>query len=272
MNYTITANPAFNSLEITFDGKPAQEVRDALKSLKFRWHAVKKCWYGYTDENTVRAAIDGGKVEKTEKPVTLDKAMLRREFSKAWKDEKMIDFCSNQVAACAVLPSGEIFTVEKQHIKTDFCFGESGYDYDEAQSAAVHARQSTDYFKRENMEYFKCWLDDLNDAREENSRYKLVIYPTQYSGQTVDCNLRGFSLERTTDIIEACGGSCYLSELPGKQLTVRSRNCRIATAEEIDAITEAFKTAAAAHEKKVDNYLKRYGMSKVHAWTYWRDA
>lgn len=68
MNYTITANPAFNSLEITFDGKPAQEVREALKALKFRWHAVKKCWYGYSDENTVRAAIDGGKVEKTEKP------------------------------------------------------------------------------------------------------------------------------------------------------------------------------------------------------------
>lgn len=63
MNYTITANPAFNSLEISFDGKPAQEVRDALKALKFRWHAVKKVWYGYSDENTVRAAIDGGKAE-----------------------------------------------------------------------------------------------------------------------------------------------------------------------------------------------------------------
>ena len=63
MSYTIAKNPAFNSLEITFDGKPAQEVRDALKALKFRWHAVKKVWYGYSDENTVRAAIDGGKVE-----------------------------------------------------------------------------------------------------------------------------------------------------------------------------------------------------------------
>lgn len=63
MTYTITANPAFNSLEISFDGKPAQEVRDALKALKFRWHAVKKVWYGYSDENTVRAAINGGKVE-----------------------------------------------------------------------------------------------------------------------------------------------------------------------------------------------------------------
>ena len=29
MNYTITKNPAFNSIEITFDGKPAEAVRDA---------------------------------------------------------------------------------------------------------------------------------------------------------------------------------------------------------------------------------------------------
>ena len=72
MNYTISANPAFNSLEISFDGKPAQEVRNALKALKFRWHAVKKVWYGYSDENTVRAAIDGGKVESKPAKINLD--------------------------------------------------------------------------------------------------------------------------------------------------------------------------------------------------------
>lgn len=70
MTYTITTNPQFNSLEIFFDGKPAQEVRDALKALKFRWHSVKKCWYGYTDEETARAAIDGQQIEApaAEKP------------------------------------------------------------------------------------------------------------------------------------------------------------------------------------------------------------
>ena len=59
MNYTITKNPAFNSIEITFDGKPAEAVRDALKALRFRWHNVKRVWYGYTDEETARAAIEG---------------------------------------------------------------------------------------------------------------------------------------------------------------------------------------------------------------------
>lgn len=63
MNYTITPNAAYNSLEISFDGKPADAVRDALKSLKFRWHAAKKVWYGYADEATTRAAIEGKPTE-----------------------------------------------------------------------------------------------------------------------------------------------------------------------------------------------------------------
>lgn len=67
MTYTITRNEAFNSLEITFDGKPSVTVRDALKALKFRWHGVKKLWYGYSDEATVKAAIDG-KPAKAAKP------------------------------------------------------------------------------------------------------------------------------------------------------------------------------------------------------------
>lgn len=58
MAYTIAANPAYNDIEITFDGKPSKAVREALKSLRFRWHKIKKVWYGYTDENTARAAID----------------------------------------------------------------------------------------------------------------------------------------------------------------------------------------------------------------------
>lgn len=57
--YTITKNEQFNSIEIFFNGKPSEAIRDALKALRFRWHNVKKCWYGYADEATTRAALDG---------------------------------------------------------------------------------------------------------------------------------------------------------------------------------------------------------------------
>ena len=65
MEYIITHNSDFGSLEIKFEGKPAAEVRAALKALKFRWHSVKKIWYGYADEAAARAAIDGQPAENT---------------------------------------------------------------------------------------------------------------------------------------------------------------------------------------------------------------
>lgn len=57
MTYTISKNPKFDSLEITFDDKPSEAVRSALKALRFRWHSVKKLWYGFARESEVVNAI-----------------------------------------------------------------------------------------------------------------------------------------------------------------------------------------------------------------------
>lgn len=58
-NYTITntTNGSRASVEIYFTGKPAEHIRTALKNEGFRWHGVKKCWYGYTDPVTADAII-----------------------------------------------------------------------------------------------------------------------------------------------------------------------------------------------------------------------
>ena len=79
MNYTITKNASFNSIEISFDSVPSAAVRDALKALRFRWHNIKRVWYGYTTEDAARAAIDGAgeaepaKAEKTEPKQVVNK-------------------------------------------------------------------------------------------------------------------------------------------------------------------------------------------------------
>jgi len=67
-SYTIRKNDQFNSIEVIFSGKPSEAIRTALKGLRFRWHGVKKLWYGYAEEDAVRAAIDGqeGKEDKPE--------------------------------------------------------------------------------------------------------------------------------------------------------------------------------------------------------------
>ena len=77
MKYEITKNEKFNSIEVAFDEKPSVEVRDALKALRFRWHNVNKVWYGYTDEETIRKALEGAK--NGEKVTKVTKATKKAE-------------------------------------------------------------------------------------------------------------------------------------------------------------------------------------------------
>lgn len=64
MTYEIRQNSKFNSLEVYFDGKPSEEVRDILKANRFRWHSVNRCWYGYgISEETLATLITGTTTE-----------------------------------------------------------------------------------------------------------------------------------------------------------------------------------------------------------------
>lgn len=65
MTYEINYNSKFNSYEVRFDGKPSEEVRSALKAMKFRWHSIEKCWYGYNQsEESIAHAITAASTEE----------------------------------------------------------------------------------------------------------------------------------------------------------------------------------------------------------------
>lgn len=55
--FTINHNANFNSEEITFNGIPAAPIREALKNSGFRWHSVKKVWYGRKTPEEITAII-----------------------------------------------------------------------------------------------------------------------------------------------------------------------------------------------------------------------
>ena len=55
--FTISDNVEHGSLEISFDSKPSDEVRHVLKENKFRWHKVKKVWFGFADRQTITNAL-----------------------------------------------------------------------------------------------------------------------------------------------------------------------------------------------------------------------
>ena len=200
------------------------------------------------------------------------KVMLRAEYEKVWNTEKMVNYCVNKNASYAELTDGKIVTVEKEKIETRFCFGESGYDYDDAVKMAQHARTSEEYFKQENMKHFTDAIKTLTEELDNDGQFVLMIYTKAYYSQTEDCRLASYGHCRLWEVIDACGGSVNLEEISDKVISIRGCECRVANKEDIRRVLEAYQEAAKAHEKKVDAYLKRYGTSKVYSWTYWRDA
>ena len=71
-HFTITDNTEYGSLEITFEDKPSEAVRNVLKENKFRWHKVKGVWYGKGERaDIVNALQEAYQAEaKAEEPET----------------------------------------------------------------------------------------------------------------------------------------------------------------------------------------------------------
>ena len=52
---TYAINKAHNGIEITFDGKPSELIRNKLKAIGYRWHRAKMVWYA--KQNAERLAF-----------------------------------------------------------------------------------------------------------------------------------------------------------------------------------------------------------------------
>lgn len=196
------------------------------------------------------------------------KEKYREALANAKETPDWIEWHMKRCAEVVELPGVGLLPIEKQGIEKDFCFGysDSRYnteDFDRANNMAHHARTSEDYFISENMKSYKQTLDNLRPASDWSRDYMPVL---RGEGEVKEL---GFI--RPWEALEAVGGSGYMEEMPGKTLRVRFSTCYILKDAEIEAIREGYEKAMKSHEKKVKSYLKRYGLSKVNAWSYWRD-
>ena len=78
--FTISDNVEHGSIEITFDSKPSEAVRDVLKKNKFRWHKTKNLWYGYGDRKAIQDALHAA----YEMADTADEASEQSDFEKSF--------------------------------------------------------------------------------------------------------------------------------------------------------------------------------------------
>ena len=79
--YTITDNTEYGSIEVKFNEKPSEAIRDVLKANKFKWNGKRQVWYGKTTHEAIMEALD--KAYQAEKSVATGKEILQVEETKA---------------------------------------------------------------------------------------------------------------------------------------------------------------------------------------------
>lgn len=196
--YTINTNTEFNSTEITFEGKPSEAIREALKALRFRWHNVKRVWYGYKDAETVEAALAGAEGKKaTETKAEPKKAEKANKygvkvgdiFESSWGYEQTnVDFF--QVIALVGETSVRVRQVCPELIKEDAICGMSAdRTYKLTNELLPPSRSSLFIEDQENGDLKRLKPGYCKDPEEanKNCHFKLREFAEAYkcNGETV---------------------------------------------------------------------------------------
>ena len=170
------------------------------------------------------------------------------------KSPDMVKYCVSKVAHIVELENGDIIPLEKPTIETSFCFGysDSRYDteeYDRAQGMAAHAKTHQDYFLEENLRELNETIERLEAADPFPFDYHLIV---PYHGQQSSSQLKRIAAYYWHD--------------------QRAQEWPKLSGEDRARVAEGYRIVRAAFEKRLQVYLKRYGLSKVKTWAYWRDA
>lgn len=178
-----------------------------------------------------------------------------------WESEKMQKYCINKASVAAVLSNEKVFVIEKPSIETNFCFGYGMYlqttdeEQDRAEGMAEVARTKAEYFISENMKSFNRWIDSLNKYVEDVKKQGYsVSTPIMYFNTYGNKNSKLISITRLKyDEIEL-----YKRTLDYEELS----------ADDARILIEAYEQAKALFEKRLQNYLKKYGLTRLNVWTY----
>lgn len=173
--------------------------------------------------------------------------------AETWRnDERMIDYERKKISQVVELDNGELVAIDKPNIETNFCFGYSNYEYDEAEKMKKHAETHADYFLNENLRKFDKeyleWLKNKPDTAYIQTRY-----------------INASENTKIKDII-------FLGYWTSSGLTdEEKKKIRKLSPAEIEKLLTAYAEERAIFEKRLHAYLKRYGTEKLNCWTYWRD-
>lgn len=256
-------NEQFGTYELFFDTIPDKETRERLKSAGYRWHGVKKCWYGKAAPSFLDAEkITPKKEKKTPDDAEKEKARKQENAERKKRyidiimreafhnDDGMRKYFEKEIFS-VVDVDGYLIPIDKSRIETRFCFGhgQNGISTDEEEENACrlakNAETNENYFLREN-------LDPVDRYIERVQKHDEIRLHVNYYGSPAD------SLARCLVFIDPWSNPAEWKENSGPIMSDAGRA----------KMVEALKEERANFEKRLNAYLKRYGLSKLDVWTY----
>ena len=220
-----------------------RDIKDKLKSLGGRFNPRLSCGAGWVFSKKQRTEVEkllqGGKVEKSEtKPKTDEGAVWKKNLEEYLSTKKDSDYYKKHFIGAVKLNDG-YYLLGKPSIDTKFCFADEGPDYEYYKELMASEEKLKAYFLAENLSVIDRDIEELQSFRP------MVVTSCWNDGR------KGFV---SKDYHYQREGDAPLKD------------------EQRAELIKALQWSRTQFEKRLQTYLKRYGVSKLHTWTYWRDA
>lgn len=223
-----------------------KSVKDDLKAMGGRFNGKLSCGAGWIFSVKQRGAVEafimtGARVE-VGKENTNDGAKFVG-WLKEYAQQGHENDYSVTHSVGAVKMNGLFYLIDKPSIENRFCFHDEGPQFDLYCDLSDDDARMAAYFKAKNLAKFDRQIKGIEDGD------RAVWFQGDNSNQMY------FYIGRTM--------YGWIDGQPEKY-----HDC---TDEEKALILEGLKFGRKMFEKRLDTYLKRYGVSKLHTWTYWAD-
>ena len=229
-------------------------VKESLKKMGGRFNGKLSCGAGWIFSNKMREEVERfiSSGEVTERVRAERKSTTDGSQFVSWLNEYLticdksdVDYYK-KYAVGAIKIQGGYYLIEKPSISNRFCFADEGpsYDFYKELMADKETRLAA-YFKSENLAQFDNKIERITKGEEYSNDKRVWWYA---SGTEHKVCLQFYSDHWDDDKKTLC------------------------TDEEKALILKGLKFGREMFEKRLDAYLKRYGTSKLHTWTYWADA
>ena len=154
-----------------------------------------------------------------------------------------------------VTGDGKIITTNKPQIVKSFWFGENGSDFQEQVELTRTASRDREYFKRKNLKRAGYYKELANIEAALSGTAYFFLFNAWGSGSRF-YEVRCFAKDQLLH--------------PHTQLVLKSADS-VMTREELETYKQLIEAALKVFDRRLNTYLKRYGLSKCSYDTYWVD-